>query len=162
MLISGEPGIGKSRIAETILERLSGEPHTRVALLLLAPSPGQRALSDHHPARAGGRLSARGHGRATAGQTGGTARPGNQRSQRGRPPIRGFAVDPDRRPLPGAHPHPQKRKEKTLHGAVGAGRGAGRASAGADGVRGRPLERPHHAGVAGPARSIGCPPCGSC
>ena len=30
MLLSGEPGIGKSRIAETILERLSGEPHTRL------------------------------------------------------------------------------------------------------------------------------------
>jgi hypothetical protein len=30
VLISGEPGIGKSRIAQTIVERLSGEPHTRL------------------------------------------------------------------------------------------------------------------------------------
>ena len=30
VLISGDPGIGKSRIAETIIERLSGEPHTRL------------------------------------------------------------------------------------------------------------------------------------
>ena len=30
VLISGEPGIGKSRITETIVERLSGEPHTRL------------------------------------------------------------------------------------------------------------------------------------
>jgi class 3 adenylate cyclase len=29
VLIAGEPGIGKSRITETIVERLSGEPHTR-------------------------------------------------------------------------------------------------------------------------------------
>jgi len=30
VLISGEPGIGKSRIAQAIVERLSGEPHTRL------------------------------------------------------------------------------------------------------------------------------------
>jgi class 3 adenylate cyclase len=30
VLISGEPGIGKSRIAETIVGRLRGEPHTRL------------------------------------------------------------------------------------------------------------------------------------
>jgi class 3 adenylate cyclase/tetratricopeptide (TPR) repeat protein len=30
VLISGEPGIGKSRIAQTIVERLAGEPHTRL------------------------------------------------------------------------------------------------------------------------------------
>jgi class 3 adenylate cyclase len=30
VLISGEPGIGKSRIAQTIAERLSSEPHTRL------------------------------------------------------------------------------------------------------------------------------------
>src|SRR6516165_961271 len=32
VLLSGEPGIGKSRIAETILKRLSGEPHARLRL----------------------------------------------------------------------------------------------------------------------------------
>jgi class 3 adenylate cyclase/tetratricopeptide (TPR) repeat protein len=32
VLLTGEPGIGKSRIAETVLERLSREPHTRLRL----------------------------------------------------------------------------------------------------------------------------------
>jgi predicted ATPase len=30
VLISGEPGIGKSRIAQTMVERLAAEPHTRL------------------------------------------------------------------------------------------------------------------------------------
>jgi class 3 adenylate cyclase len=30
VLISGEPGIGKSRVTQTVLERLTGEPHTRL------------------------------------------------------------------------------------------------------------------------------------
>ena len=30
VLIAGEPGIGKSRIAQTVVERISGEPHTRL------------------------------------------------------------------------------------------------------------------------------------
>jgi class 3 adenylate cyclase len=30
VLVAGEPGIGKSRVAQTILERLSAEPHTRL------------------------------------------------------------------------------------------------------------------------------------
>jgi class 3 adenylate cyclase/tetratricopeptide (TPR) repeat protein len=32
VLVSGEPGIGKSRLAHTLLERLSNDPHTRVRL----------------------------------------------------------------------------------------------------------------------------------
>ena len=30
VLISGEPGIGKSRIAQAVVERISAEPHTRL------------------------------------------------------------------------------------------------------------------------------------
>ena len=38
VLISGEPGIGKSRIAETIVERLAAEPHIRLRYFC-SPSP---------------------------------------------------------------------------------------------------------------------------
>ena len=44
VLISGEPGIGKSRIAETIAERLGGEPHTRLRYFCSFTSPGQCAV----------------------------------------------------------------------------------------------------------------------
>ena len=64
VLISGEPGIGKSRIAQTIVERLGGRATHAVTLFLLAASPGQRALSKHRAARTGGRLPPRGYGRA--------------------------------------------------------------------------------------------------
>ena len=78
VLLSGEPGIGKSRIAETILERLSGEPHTRLRLFCSPHHQDTRALPEHHAARTGGRVPARRHGRATADQARGGARPGGQ------------------------------------------------------------------------------------
>jgi transcriptional regulator with AAA-type ATPase domain len=40
VLVSGEPGIGKSRLAQTMVERLAGEAARPAALLLLALSPG--------------------------------------------------------------------------------------------------------------------------
>ena len=78
VLISGEPGIGKSRIAETILERLSGEPHTRLRYFC-SPHHQDSALypSITQLERAAG-LPARRHGRATARQARGGARPGDQ------------------------------------------------------------------------------------
>ena len=49
VLLSGEPGIGKSRLTAALLERLAPEPHTRLALLLLTAAHRQRALPDHQP-----------------------------------------------------------------------------------------------------------------
>jgi predicted ATPase/class 3 adenylate cyclase len=55
VLISGEPGIGKSRIAQTVLERLSAEPHTRLRYFCLPhreDSPLYPAISQlEHAAR---------------------------------------------------------------------------------------------------------------
>jgi class 3 adenylate cyclase len=51
VLISGEPGIGKSRITAELEGRLHTEPHPPLALFLLALSPGQRTLPVRRPAR---------------------------------------------------------------------------------------------------------------
>ena len=122
VLLSGEPGIGKSRLAQTLLERLSGRAAHPPALLLLAAPPGQRALSRRSPS-SNGRPGFRREdtAEAAARQAGGGARPGDRRSRRGRSAARGVAVDPDRRPLPAARPHPAEAKGEDASGAGGAG-----------------------------------------
>ena len=52
VLLSGEPGIGKSRLTAALTERLAGEKPDDVALFLPAASAGQRVAADHDPAAA--------------------------------------------------------------------------------------------------------------
>ena len=161
MLISGEPGIGKSRIAQTMLERLSGEPHTRLRYFCsphhqdsaLYPSITQleRAAGFRREDTAEQRLD-----KLEAVLAQGT----NDLSE-AVPLLADLLSIPTGDRYPPLNLTPQKRKEKTLYGAVGAGRGTGGASAGADGVRGRALERSHHARVARPAHRSGARRCGS-
>jgi len=54
VLISGEPGIGKSRLTAALGERLQGELDIRLRYFLLALPPGQRPLSVYRSARPGG------------------------------------------------------------------------------------------------------------
>ncbi len=76
VLISGEPGIGKSRLTAELDERIASEPHTR---LLLTPSSGQRALPVHRAARTRRRFHARRHSRNQARQAAGIAGSGGAR-----------------------------------------------------------------------------------
>ncbi len=75
VLISGEPGLGKSRHHRGI----GGAPPRRaaspLAVFLLALSPGQRALSVHRPARPGSRVRRRRPARGQAGKARSIARP---------------------------------------------------------------------------------------
>jgi predicted ATPase len=75
--ISGEPGIGKSRLAETIVERLGGEPHTRLRYFC-SPHHQDSALypSIAQLERAAG--FRRGYSRATARQAGDSPCPRDQ------------------------------------------------------------------------------------
>jgi hypothetical protein len=58
VLLSGEAGIGKSRLTAALLERLANEPHTRLRC----------ALSDHQPDGARRRTGARGYAASEARQ----------------------------------------------------------------------------------------------
>jgi class 3 adenylate cyclase len=66
VLISGEAGIGKSRLTSALLERLSGEPANSSALLQLTATHRQCVLSDHRPDGTSRRIQP---GRYTRGQT---------------------------------------------------------------------------------------------
>ena len=155
VLISGEPGIGKSRIAETIVERLSSEPHTRLRYFC-SPYHQDSAL---YPAIAQLERAAGFRREDTAEQRldkleAVLAQATNDISEVA-PLFADLLSIPTGDRYPALNLTPQKRKEKTLAGAGGPGRGTGGAAAGADGVRGRPLERPHHAGIARPAHRAG-------
>ena len=160
VLISGEPGIGKSRIAETIVERLGGEPHTRLRYFCsphhqdsaLYPSIAQleRAAGFRREDTAEQRLA-----KLEAVLAQGT----NDLSE-AVPLLADLLSIPTGDRYPPLNLTPQKRKEKTLHALVGAARGTGGASTGADGVGGRALERSHHARVCSTYSSTGCPRCG--
>ena len=160
MLISGEPGIGKSRLAQTMHERLDGEPHIRLrffcspyhqdSALYPAIAHLERAAGFRRDDTAEQRLVKLEALLAQATNDLGGVAPLSQTCSPSRPGIR----------YPALTLTPQKRKEKTLAGADFADRGPFRARAGADGVRGRPLERPNHArvprsaGRSGPGRRV--------
>ena len=57
VLLSGEPGIGKSRLGAALDEQLRERAASAAALVLRAALPGQRAASDHGDVRAARRVS---------------------------------------------------------------------------------------------------------
>ena len=74
VLISGEAGHRQVAYRRDYPRTTEWRATYPPALFLLAPPSGQRSLSGDQPARTGGRLSPRGHGRAAAGQARGGAR----------------------------------------------------------------------------------------
>ena len=158
MLLSGEPGIGKSRIAA----RRAGAPRRRAAhapaLLLLAAPPGDSAL---HPFirqlehAAGFERDDAAERKLDKLEALLAVEPGMSPRDAATPGR--AAVDPERRPLPAAlGPQPAEAQGGDPGGPAGAARRAGGAPAGADGLRGRALDRPDLAGAAGADRSTAC------
>ena len=157
MLLSGEAGIGKSRLTAALLERLAGEPHTRLALFLLAAAHRQRALSDHRPDGTRRRTGARRHAASEARQARRAAR-ADRDLDRGRRALRRDAVAAERWTLSRARADPAAAPAENAGGADFADRGAGAPKSGADDLRGCALGRPHEPGS---VRSGGGPDRGS-
>ena len=79
VVLIGEPGIGKSRLAQAMLAEVGGRAAHEAALFLLAAPSGERAPSLHYPARARRGLQPRGHAGSAAGQARSAARPVERR-----------------------------------------------------------------------------------
>ena len=88
------------------------------AHVLLAAPPGPRALSDYHPARTGGWVSARGHDRAPARQARGGAGAGTNDLGEAAPLFSALLSLPIGERYPPLNLTPQRQKEKTLRALV--------------------------------------------
>ena len=146
MLLSGEPGIGKSRLTEVLREQSRANRH-RPALSVL-PFPHQlRPLSNHRANRVRRRLHPRRYARAKARQAGdGAGRRPEPAERIGTAACRIALAATDRYPPTGLSPG--KQKERTLEVLAGQVEALFARSAGAHGPRGRPLDRSDERGVA--------------
>ncbi len=154
VVLIGEPGIGKSRLAQAMLQQPAGEPHTRLRYFC---SPHHQA-SALHPfitqlEHAAG-FSREDMPEARLAKLEALARP-VQRRRRGDRVHRRADVDPDRRQIPSPGPHAAAAQGEDARGAAGADGAAGGAAAGADAVRGRALDRPDLARAVDPDRGAG-------
>ena len=150
VLLSGEAGIGKSRLVRALRERLGGEPHTAARPVLLALPRQHRAPPGDRPARAGGRAAPRRPARAPARQARGACSRSRSTDVAARP-HRCSPTCSASRPATATRRwtlSPQQKKERTFQALLDqlAGLAAQRAGAGA--LRGRALGRPDHARAA--------------
>ena len=145
VLLSGEAGIGKSRLTAALLERLASEPHTRLRYFCspqhtdsaLYPIIGQmeRAAGFAHDDTAQAKLDKLD---ALLAQT--------STSTAGRGTLCRDAVAAERRTLSGARSDPRAAPAKNAGSARFPNGGAGTPKSGADDLRGCALDRPHEPG----------------
>jgi AAA ATPase domain len=151
VLISGEPGIGKSRIAEAMQERLGADPHIRLRFFC-SPYHQDSAL---YPAiaqleRAVGFRREDTPEQRLAKLEAVLVRATNDISEVA-PLIADLLSIPTGERYPALSLTPQKAKEEDAPGTRSSGRGFGRATACPNDLRGRTLERSEYARIARPA-----------
>ena len=114
VLISGEAGIGKSRLSAWLAEQVADDAAYAAALPMLALSPRQRALSLRAAIRARGGHRAAGAARGQARKAREGARPRDRPHERGRAADRLDAVDPDGGRYPPLNLSPAQQRRQTL------------------------------------------------
>ena len=154
VLLSGEPGIGKSRIAESLLARLEGEPHARLRYFCsphhahspLYPFIAQleRAAGFEPGSSAGAKLD----------KLEALLKPTTKNLPRDVALIAELLGVPADERYPALAVSPQQKREMTLTALLDQLDGAAAQEPGPDRVRGRPLDR---SDIARPARSNGGP-----
>ena len=159
MLISGEPGIGKSRLTAALSEHIASEPHTRLRYFC-SPHHQDSAL---YPFIAQLERAA-GFARddtvdARLGKLRALLAPGTRDDDDIALLSRAAVVAEFRR---GPQPQPAAQTGEDVRGIAQPARSRGAAPAGADGVRGRPLDRPDLARTAGSDRRSGARDCRCC
>jgi len=146
VFLSGEAGIGKSRLTAALLERLADEPAHAPALLLLPAAYRQRALSDHQPDGTCLQMEPRRHTASKARQTRCGAGADLELHPRHRALCRD-AVACERWTLSRARSRPAAAPATNAGGAHCTNRGANRTKTGVDDLRGCALGRPHQSGT---------------
>ena len=145
VLLSGEAGIGKSRLTAALLERLASEPHTRLRYFC---SP-QHTDSAFYPIisqmeRAAG-LAHDDTPQAKLDKLDAVLAQTSTSSQDAALFAEMLSLPNDGR-YPALELAPEQRRQKTLEALTCTNRGAGTPKAGADDLRGCALDRPHEPG----------------
>jgi class 3 adenylate cyclase len=131
VLISGEPGVGKSRLAEAFRQSLEGEPHTRLRYFCSPHHKDSALFPFIAQIGAGGRFRARGNARCQAGQIRGAAR--RQCANKGRRAVAGrVAIGAARWALSHSGSDAAAQKGKDVRGPVATARWSGPLPDGAD------------------------------